>query len=476
MESALANGGFSSTAQYFVKNQLQQAGGGGSSAGSASPAEKCAAQTQQMAAAMTPFLDPRSWYDMAVPLEEIILSPDEGVHAFTQSNLTNEGSPWFRSLVGLFSSPKVRPTRATLNTASFIGFGDFVSMFQAAQRVRRSADAAAAAAAESGQVPQQQAARKKFSPKAEVMVQSAIRLVHGNGRSGTESEVTANVEALTRCLRMVDVIGPVNSTSKAEFTWFKLCEWLQVEMIQDFGAFMESQAWFRYPFMATLAVYWTTLAKEMKVVHRKYGLAKATTSAGFVTDFVPGIAMANIFTQLAAAAVPCNMAFGGAYKESDDGTSASYDPAELEKQMERLVVTFDPNSSSTVDWAHLVEYDHATVKVQELLPGLCALTVPSLKFLQTYIFAMEKLPQECGATILSISDQKEVQVRVTVAEQHQVRLIDAMSGCKVMFDFKLPTQKQEVAVSVEVQVQHLLPFIEQCGRHGFGVRQIYDFY
>jgi hypothetical protein len=282
MESALANGGFSSSAQYFVKNQLA-----GASTAAADSDSSRSARAQQLASAITPFLDTQSWYDMAVPLEEIILKPEEHAHAFTQvsnctrtfrlavtlfashfrlisspfrlnsasspfrsasspphlhlisnadqANLSNEGSPWFRSMVGLFSSPKVRPTRSTLNMASFIGFGGLVSMFHAAQRVRQEQDSKKATereAAEAAGAPKQQ--KRRFSPKAEAMISQGIQLVHGNkGRaSGSPQSETANIEALTRCLRMVDVIGPVNSTSKAEFTWFKLCEWLQVEVIQ----------------------------------------------------------------------------------------------------------------------------------------------------------------------------------------------------------------------------------------------------
>ena len=34
----------------------------------------------------------------------------------------------------------------------------------------------------------------------------------------------------------------------AEYTWYKLNEWMQVEVLQEFGAFMEEQPWFRFPF------------------------------------------------------------------------------------------------------------------------------------------------------------------------------------------------------------------------------------
>ena len=38
----------------------------------------------------------------------------------------------------------------------------------------------------------------------------------------------------------------------AEYTWYKLNEWMQVEVLQEFGAFMEEQPWFRFPFFAHL--------------------------------------------------------------------------------------------------------------------------------------------------------------------------------------------------------------------------------
>ena len=38
----------------------------------------------------------------------------------------------------------------------------------------------------------------------------------------------------------------------AEYTWYKLNEWMQVEVLQEFGAFMEEQPWFRFPFFGHL--------------------------------------------------------------------------------------------------------------------------------------------------------------------------------------------------------------------------------
>ena len=114
----------------------------------------------------------------------------------------------------------------------------------------------------------------------------------------------------------------------SEYTWYKLNEWMQVEVLQEFGAFMETEPWYRFPFFGHLRVYFDVLLREFSIVRQKLGARKAGLCMALVTDLVPGLAMALGFAQLEALALPCRMVF-----------TDEYNAAELASQKEELLVS-----------------------------------------------------------------------------------------------------------------------------------------
>ena len=44
---------------------------------------------------------------------------------------------------------------------------------------------------------------------------------------------------------------------------YKLSEWMQVEIVQQFGAFMEHTPWFRFPFFKFLKLYFDVLRYDV---------------------------------------------------------------------------------------------------------------------------------------------------------------------------------------------------------------------
>ena len=70
------------------------------------------------------------------------------------------------------------------------------------------------------------------------------------------------------------------------------------------------------------------LLREFSIVRQKLGARKAGFCMAFVTDLVPGLAMALGFAQLEGLALPCRMTY-----------SSEYDAAELASQKEELLVS-----------------------------------------------------------------------------------------------------------------------------------------
>jgi SAM-dependent methyltransferase len=118
--------------------------------------------------------------------------------------------------------------------------------------------------------------------------------------------------------------------SDGEFTWFKLSEWMQVEVLEIYAASLSHTPWYRFPYGDMLSLYWRVLAKEMGIVADKHGLKKALMSSAVVTDIVPGIFMAVLFGQLQLLALPAKASLGESYA----------DPSEMVEQLVVLVRRF----------------------------------------------------------------------------------------------------------------------------------------
>ena len=122
---------------------------------------------------------------------------------------------------------------------------------------------------------------------------------------------TALVQALTR-------EGLVSGARAANgpLTWFKMPEWMQVEIVQMLGNSMNHTPWYRFPFMDLLKTYFSVLGKIVKIVADRHGWASALGSSGLVTDLVPGITMAAGFFQMYLLAYPLRRFLGQDYDKT----------------------------------------------------------------------------------------------------------------------------------------------------------------
>jgi hypothetical protein len=113
--------------------------------------------------------------------------------------------------------------------------------------------------------------------------------------SQTKAQIASALAARLRAKGLLSDRG----LDSAEYTFYKLSEWMQVEILTGFAASLEHTPWYRYPFMDTLKLYFSVLAQETLVVYKKLGPEKALLSMAFVTDVVPGIVMTLLMGQLA---------------------------------------------------------------------------------------------------------------------------------------------------------------------------------
>ncbi|CAE7687298.1 unnamed protein product, partial [Symbiodinium pilosum] len=152
------------------------------------------------------------------------------------------------------------------------------------------------------------------------------------------------------------------------YTWYKLNEWMQVEILQIFGQSLETEPWYRFPYVQFMKVYFDVLFQESSIVQRKLGMKKAFGSMAFVTSLVPGIIMALFFAQIKLLArpllsIPSSWGFGESYDEA--------------QAVEQLVV-LRPRDAPEVDWKKL---DERITDIACPVAGLFTMKVPTFKVL-----------------------------------------------------------------------------------------------
>jgi len=261
-------------------------------------------------------------------------------------------------------------------------------------------------------------------------------------------------------LGMTDKLHP----DDGEYTWYKLNEWMQVEILQIFGASLEHTPWYRFPFTEFLKIYFDCLVNEAGIVAKRMGPKKAFSTMGFVTSLVPGIIMAFMFGQIQLMAMPLL-----ALPESS-GFGEGYDQ---EKMIEQLVV-LRPTDAEEVDWHRI---DERISNVRCPVKGLFIMSVPTFKPLTEVLM---KLSLRKSMRVLEVSNQRHIQVRVTVPQPEPfIQMLSMQHGCEVMFNFKYPTDGSADApgtiVPLCVAVPYLLAVLRFCQTEGIAVDQVYDF-
>ena len=232
--------------------------------------------------------------------------------------------------------------------------------------------------------------------------------------------------------------------------------------------------------------YFSVLQKEVSVVFKKEGIGKAILSEGFLTDFIPGIAMSVLFGQLMLMAMPLKLA-----QPSDYTSHGTYSKKTLNTQKEKLVV-IGKKSRDKKEWK---EVDENIEPVANLVPGLSVLVVPSLGNLTP---TLQKIALSCpDVQVLRISSHKEIQVRVSTknvdttsqdGQKLEKELIEQLNqiygdGVQVMFSYKLPTtggapgEDIPLFISLCVKVECLLDLIRALHQNEtIEIDQIYDFW
>ena len=241
-----------------------------------------------------------------------------------------------------------------------------------------------------------------------------------------------------------------------EKTWYKLNEWMQVEVAQIFGSSMDTVPWYRFPFARFLSLYADVFCKEVAVVRQRHGAVKAFMSEAFLTSAIPGVVMAWLFGQMSLMAAPLQAALGNEY---DDET-----------QFEEVVII----CPLAPQWQQL----DARIQHRHIVDDLYVLRVPTFKPLTKVLMKLAAVPT---ARLVEISNQSHVQMVVTAPQRICIEdVLKNQEGCEILFDFAYPTDGSAALplnrVALSAAIPYLLNIMRVCEENQVCVHQVYDWW
>ena len=282
-----------------------------------------------------------------------------------------------------------------------------------------------------------------------------------------------------------------NTSHHGEYTWYKLCEWLQVEIVEVMASSLNHTPWFRFPFMEFMGMYFEVLNKESAIVEKDYGFWKAYGSMAYVTDVIPGIVMTALFAQLSLLAKPIKML------QPDDGY-AGFDQETFCEQVvlhyTRLTSERRASKRSALDvfveqqefWKSIdPQIKSATVLDMKERGStsdrwLVVLETPPFKALGEIL---EKVALRVpNVSILEISGQREVQIRISIRvimnagtertdelrNKHRVDVCTKLCqvpGCTIAVEYEYPKigdVNLPVQVALRVQCSAIIDVMRTC--------------
>mmetsp|Transcript_6374 Transcript_6374/g.9373 ORF Transcript_6374/g.9373 Transcript_6374/m.9373 type:complete len:1657 (-) Transcript_6374:302-5272(-) len=287
------------------------------------------------------------------------------------------------------------------------------------------------------------------------------------------------------------VCADLHPPNDGVYTWFKLNEWMQVEILDELVKSLEHSPWYRFPFIEFMQTYFKVFRQQCNIIEEKYGIIQAYASMPFLVDLVPGIVMTLLFLQLKLFAIPLQTAFPDGY----DNDKSRF----LEEVVLHLPLNLD--DASDLDGYLKSDLDDRIIKATPLPNNFMICSTPPFKAMGEILEKIAILFP--SARVFQISNQFEVQVRVSLEHSQSgqpaieaqgqneadLQMILLTPGVKLKMTYHYPSTKKghvhtdsfhlpsKTYYCLEVHCLALLDVFRTCNSlPSHKVEQVYDFW
>jgi hypothetical protein len=234
--------------------------------------------------------------------------------------------------------------------------------------------------------------------------------------------VLPKVKALRDALRRARVCK--KAAQSRDLVYYKLVEWMQVDIAKLFAASLDVSPWYRFPYMDTIVTYFSVLRDEFDAARQDVGFFPAIFGRGLYNQLIPGFVMAGAFLQAKALATPLLLKLGTEYGDTHS-------------MVEHVV--FIKTLAAPLEWTD--DLKHVTGEPVPVLNqhDVFYIGIPAFLPFTRALLAMSHLPIE----IVDISGHEALQVKISCppstgkAFESDMKA-QSVPGSRLLFRFQYP--------------------------------------
>ena len=218
-------------------------------------------------------------------------------------------------------------------------------------------------------------------------------------------------------------------------------EWTNVDVAQEYGAFIEHTPFYEFPYLKSLGAYWRVFFGSLKTAAQKRGKLRVLTSPYTMMNAFIGMTMTVEYLAKSLISAPIRLAYSGE------------EPVEIE------LLVHDPENA-------LEQVDSRAKVIADLAGGYKHIAVPRYK---EFLSVMRNLAKS-SVELVEIAGQQEIslKVRKEVASAWP-------AGLSIDYEWTLPTQPAHTCASVTSRVESLKETIVLLAEHNIEILYLHDF-
>ena len=238
-------------------------------------------------------------------------------------------------------------------------------------------------------------------------------------------------------------------------TYHTLPEWLSVDIIKEYGNFLEHTPWYKYPYRQNISLYWSTFLKELKIISKKKGTLTTLCSSYVLMNIVIGFVITFMFLQLKLLSIVPNFIYSLPNNEETDKI--------------RLVV-FDKYHN--IDNINIKDQ----IKILKQRNEYIYLELPRYKKFTNIL--LQLILNDID--IIEIAGQKEIQIKIYIDKNNKI-LLDKIKKVKwndkmnYLFMYEILPNSNYHQIALSLQIDKMSNTIKYLIKNGAYIDHIYDF-
>ena len=222
-------------------------------------------------------------------------------------------------------------------------------------------------------------------------------------------------------------------------TYLTTPEWYSVDLIKDYGTYLEKTPWYEYSYFKKIIEYWNVFIKSTSTAINKTSVTKTLSSWSYIVmNFVIGVLLTIVFLQLGILSViPYTFYHLPGNEEISNIQMIIYDQNNIIKDLDKRI------------------------KIKNNEGNYYIIEIPRYKKFKQLVINMISN----GIEIVEIAGQNEIQVKIGLNDKNKVEALDSVD---ILYDYEM---YEDSYVLINIKVDKLFDLLN----NDIEIKHIYDY-